>query len=73
MTAFLVRRFNGGKPDVELRRVEAETDIEAAERICGGPLSDAPRLMTFCRAEVRRQSAPERRTFFYTPEDRVTS
>jgi hypothetical protein len=37
MTAFLVRRYIGGKPEVELRRVEAETEIEAAERICGGP------------------------------------
>jgi hypothetical protein len=44
MTAFLVRRFVGGKPEVELRAVEAETEIEAAERICGGPLSIAPRL-----------------------------
>ena len=28
MTAFLVRRFVGGKPEVELCRVEAETEIE---------------------------------------------
>jgi len=71
MTTFLVRRFNNGKPEVELRRVEAETEIEAAERICGGPLSDARRPMEFCRAEVRRQSTPERRSFFYSPEDSV--
>ena len=71
MTAFLVRRYIGGKPEVELRRVEAETEIEAAERICGGPLSVAPRPMEFCRAEVRRQSTPERRTFFYSPETSI--
>src|SRR3974390_1115653 len=47
MTAFLVKRYIGG-----WRRVEAETEIEAAERICGGPLSVAPRPMEFCRAEV---------------------
>ena len=70
MTAFLVRRYNAGKPELELRRVEAETDIEAAERICGGPLSAGPRPMAFCRAEVRLQSTPERRTFFYSSDDK---
>jgi hypothetical protein len=73
MTAFLVRRYNAGKPEVELRRVEAATDIEAAERICGGPLSAGPRPMTFCRAEVRLQSTPEKRTFFYSSDARVSS
>jgi hypothetical protein len=39
MTAFQVRCYSNGAPGKELQTAEAATALEAAEKICGGPLT----------------------------------
>ena len=62
MIRFQVRCYVDGLPG-ELQEVDAETEIEAAEEICGGPLTSTPRMQVFCRAEVRRQAKPNKPSF----------
>ena len=66
MTAFQVRCYSHGAPGKELQTVEAATALEAAEKICGGPLTAIHRQQVHRRAEV--QSKPGKRSFFYAPK-----
>jgi hypothetical protein len=54
MTEFIVRRFSDfGVPEVDLHKVEAQNEREAAEKICGVTLTDKQRPMMYLRADVR--------------------
>jgi hypothetical protein len=66
MTAFQVRRYINGVPDMDLLMIEAATALGAAEKICGGPLTAIHRPQVHCRALVH--SNRHKRTFFYAPE-----
>lgn len=53
MTKFIVRRFNHGVPEMQLLRVEAHNEHEAAEQTCGVPLTANQRPQIYLRADVR--------------------
>lgn len=54
MTKFIVRRFSEfGMPESELRKVEAQTEHEAAEKACGYRLTAKQRPQMYLRADVR--------------------
>jgi hypothetical protein len=53
MTEFVVRRFNNwGVPEIEMVHVEADTEQEAAETVCGMTLTSTPRSQMYLRADV---------------------
>jgi hypothetical protein len=67
MPIFKVKCYNAGLWDqVEPREVEANSEHEAAERICGRPLTEhgVPGRL---RAEVYLPSQPGKKKLFYIP------
>ena len=53
MTKFIIRRFNLGVPEIEMLKVEAQNEQEAAEKACSGRLTTEPRPQIYLRADVR--------------------
>jgi len=55
MPQYKVRKYSdAGVPDAELLDVEAPSEKEAAEKVCGVPLTAGPRAAMYMRADVRR-------------------
>lgn len=70
MREFIVRRFNeAGVPDTEMSKVEAENELEAAEKICGVKLTDAVKANRYLRADVRTVQTMDDHHHFYAADD----
>ena len=66
MTEFVVRRFNNwGVPEIEMVHVEADTEQEAAEKVCGIALTSTPRSQMYLRADVRTAQRMNDHHHFY--------
>jgi hypothetical protein len=63
---FKVRRHTSiGRPEAKVRDAEANTELEAAEMVCGMQLTPEHRDDRFIRADVRRLDDLQNHHFFY--------
>ena len=66
MPVFKVRRHTSiGRPEAKVRDVEANTELEAAEKVSGMQLTPERRDDRFIRADVRRLDDLQNHHFFY--------
>ncbi len=73
MPLFMVRCYDeNAMRDTDPLEVEAEDELAAAERICGGPLIDAGKPGQL-RAEVWPRSSPAKKSFFYVPAQTISN
>ncbi len=64
MPIFMVRCYVGGKPDeYKFRTIEAKDVLEAAEKVCGGPLIEGAKPGNL-RAVVWLLDKPSEKTAF---------
>jgi hypothetical protein len=69
MPTFNVKCFNAGRWDRRKpREVEANTEKEAAELVCGGPLMATGQDGHY-RAQVYLPSRPDQKKHFWVPPD----
>jgi len=70
MREFIVRRFSEtGVPEFELHKIEAENEMDAAEKICGTQLTKDARAKLHRRADVRTVHTMNEHDFFHAVED----
>ena len=70
MALFCVQCFDENgvpKDDGKNYKVEAPNMLEAAEKICGGPLTQSPRPAMYRRADVRIFTDLNAHNYFYEP------
>lgn len=66
MPLFKVRRHTSiGRPEAKVHDVEANTELEAAEKFCGMSLTPERRDDRFIRADVRRSDDLANHHLFY--------
>ncbi|HEY2070408.1 MAG TPA: hypothetical protein VGG48_12700 [Rhizomicrobium sp.] len=69
MKEFLVRRYSdAGVPETEMSKIEAENELEAAEKACGIKLTDKQRSNRYTRADVRTTQTMSEHHLFYAVE-----
>jgi hypothetical protein len=69
MREFIVRRFSeAGVPESEMSKVEAENELEAAEKACGIKLTSNQRPQMYMRADVRTVRTMNEHHPFYAVE-----
>jgi len=66
MTVFIVRRYEFGVPELELCKVEAQNEHEAAETACGVSLTAKQRPRMYLRADVRTVQQMNDHHHFYS-------
>lgn len=73
MPIFMVRCYVGGKSDEnEARKIEAKDVLEAAEKVCGGPLIAGGKLGQL-RAVVSPLDKPNDKTAFRVQNQQISN